>query len=150
MQLWFMPLEKHGQWNEIAGRDGWIKQHSKNQPGSSSMGEKIMTDVQPYLHRIMERLSKPDVQASLKGFNRLLLFRFTDINEDWLIRVVDGKDARLEKNSQTDPDVTVTITSDVLAGIMDHKLNALKAYMQHKIQTKGAMEDLVKMQKLLL
>jgi hypothetical protein len=33
---------------------------------------------------------------------------------------------------------------------MDHKINGMTAYMQRKIQTKGPMEDLIKMQKLML
>lgn len=109
-----------------------------------------MVDVQPYMQRIVDRFSNPAVQTSLKGFTKALLFRFTDTNEDWLIRAVDGKEATLTKETLANPDVTVTTTTEVLAGVMDRKVNAMTAYMQRKIQTKGAMEDLVRMQKLLL
>jgi putative sterol carrier protein len=108
-----------------------------------------MVDVQPYLQRIVDRFSSPGVQSSLKGFTRTLLFRFTDSNEDWLIRAVDGRQATLVKGTQVGPDITITTTTEVLAGVMDRKINALSAYMQRKILTKGAMEDLVKMQKLM-
>jgi putative sterol carrier protein len=109
-----------------------------------------MVEVQPYLQRIIERFNNPSVQSSLKGFTRTLLFRFTDTQEEWVIRAVDGKTASVSKETPANPDITITISSDVLAGIMDHKINAMTAYMQRKIQTKGPMEDLVKMQKLLL
>jgi len=109
-----------------------------------------MVDVQPYMQRIVDRFSNPAVQTSLKGFTKALLFRFTDTNEDWLIRAVDGKEATLTKETLANPDVTVTTTTEVLAGVMDRKVNAMTAYMQRKIQTKGAMEDLVRMQKLML
>jgi putative sterol carrier protein len=109
-----------------------------------------MADVQPYLQRIVDRFSNPSVQSSLKGFTRALLFKFTDTKEDWLIRAVDGKEATLVKETLANPDITITTTTDVLAGIMDKKINAMTAYMQRKIQTKGAMEDLMKMQKLML
>jgi len=109
-----------------------------------------MADVQPYLKRIVDRFSNPSIQSSLKGFTRALLFKFTDTNEDWLIRTVDGKEATLLKETVANPDITVITTTDVLAGIMDKKLNAMTAYMQRKIQTKGPMEDLMKMQKLML
>ena len=109
-----------------------------------------MVDVQPYLQRIIERFSNPSVQSSLKGFTRALLFKFTDTKEEWVIHAVDGKTATLARETPANPDITITISSDVLAGIMDHKINAMTAYMQRKIQTKGPMEDLVKMQKLLL
>ncbi len=109
-----------------------------------------MIDVQPYLQRIVERFSMPSVQSSLKGFTRVLLFRFTDTQEDWLIRAKDGKEATLEKGTLANPDVTITTTTEVLAGVMDRKINAMTAYMQRKIQTKAPMDDLVKMQKLML
>jgi len=109
-----------------------------------------MVDVQPYLQRIVDRFSNPSVQSSLKGFTRGLLFRFTDTKEDWAIHAVDGKEATLVKETLATPDVTITTTTEVLAGVMDRKINAVTAYMQRKIQTKGPMEDLMKMQKLML
>ncbi len=109
-----------------------------------------MTEVQPYPQRIVARFANPSVQSTMKGFTRLLLFHFTDTNEDWVIHAVDGKEATLSKETSATPDVTITTTTDVLAGVMDHKINGMTAYMQRKIQTKGPMEDLMKMQKLML
>jgi putative sterol carrier protein len=109
-----------------------------------------MVNVQPYLQKIVDRFSNPSVQSSLKGFTRTLLFRFTDTNEDWLIRAVDGKEATLVKETLANPDITITTTTEVLSGVMDRKINGMTAYMQRKIQTKGPMEDLIKMQKLML
>ncbi len=109
-----------------------------------------MVDVQPYLQRILDRFNNPSVQSSLKGFTRTLLFRFTDTHEDWLIKAIDGREATLVKETSSNPDVIITTTTDVLSGVMDRKINPLGAYMQRKIQTTGSMDDLVKMQKLLL
>lgn len=109
-----------------------------------------MVDVQPYLQKIVNQFSNPVVQSSLKGFSRVLLFRFTDTNEDWLIRTVDGKAATLVKDTLANPDILVTTTSTVLTGVMDRKINGLLAYMQGKIKVQGPMEDLMKIQKLLL
>ncbi len=109
-----------------------------------------MIDVQPYMQRVIDRFNTPSIQASLKGFTRALLFKFTDTKDDWLIRTVDGKEATLSKETLEHPDITIISTTDVLAGIMDHKINAMTAYMQRKIQTKGPMEDLMKMQKLIM
>jgi putative sterol carrier protein len=109
-----------------------------------------MVDVQPYLQRIADQFENPKMQTSLKGFTRTMLFRFTDTNEDWVIRTVDGEKATLVKDSHINPDLTVTTTAEVLTGVMDRKINALVAYMQRKIQVQGSMEDLMKLQKLLL
>lgn len=109
-----------------------------------------MADVKPYLQKMVDRFANPGVQAALKGFTKSLQFKFTDTNEDWLIRSVDGKEATLTQETVEKPDIVVTIATDILVGIMDKKINGTTAYMQRKIQVKGAMEDLMKLQKLML
>jgi putative sterol carrier protein len=109
-----------------------------------------MAEVKPYLEKIIARFAQPNVQATLKGFTRNLQFRFTDTKEDWLIRSVDGKEGTLTQETLEKPDILITTTTDILAGIMDKKINGTTAYMQRKIQVKGPMEDLMKMQKLML
>jgi putative sterol carrier protein len=56
----------------------------------------------------------------------------------------------LVKGTHSSPDLTVTTTAEVLTGVMDRRINGMAAYMQRKIQIKGSMEDLMKLQKLLL
>ena len=109
-----------------------------------------MTDVKPYLQKMVERFANPSVQAALKGFNKTIQFKFTDTKEDWLLRTVDGTSATLTQETLEKPDIVVTISTDILAGIMDKKVNGTTAYMQRKIQVKGAMEDLMKLQKLMM
>ncbi len=109
-----------------------------------------MVDIQPYLQRMVDRFAIPSVQASLKGFTKTLQFKFTDTNEIWLIRAVDGKEASLAKETLETPDILVTLATDILAGIMDKKINGTTAYMQRKIQVKGKMEDLMKLQKIMM
>ena len=109
-----------------------------------------MADIQPYLQRMLDRFANPSVQTSLKGFTRTLQFKFTDTNESWLIRAVDGKEAALSQETLEKPDILVTISTDILAGIMDKKVNGTTAYMTRKLQVKGAMEDLMKLQKIMM
>lgn len=107
-------------------------------------------DIQPYLQKMVDRFANPGVQAALKGFTKTLQFKFTDTNESWLIRALDGKEATLAQEAVEKPDILVTVATDILAGVMDKKINGTTAYMQRKIQVKGAMEDLMKLQKLML
>ena len=109
-----------------------------------------MADIKPYLQKMVERFANPNVQASLKGFTKTLQFKFSDTAENWLIRTVDGKEAVLTQEALEKPDILVTITTDILAGIMDKKVNGTTAFMQRKIQVKGAMEDLMKLQKIMM
>ncbi len=109
-----------------------------------------MTDIQPYLQKIIDRFANPGVQVALKGFTKTLQFKFTDTNETWLVRAVDGTSATLTQEAVEKPDILVTMATDILAGVMDKKINGTTAYMQRKIVVKGAMEDLMKLQKLML
>jgi|PlaIllAssembly_1097288.scaffolds.fasta_scaffold204395_1 putative sterol carrier protein len=109
-----------------------------------------MTNIKPYLQKIVNRFSNPDVQSALKGFSRSIQFRFTDTNEAWLMKTFDGRQATFTQSVIAKPDVLITTTTDILAGILDKKMNGAAAYMQRKLRVKGAMEDLLKLQKLLM
>ncbi len=109
-----------------------------------------MAEIKPYLQKMVDRFADPGVQSALKGFTKNLQFKFTDTNELWLIRAEDGCKATLSQETLEKPDVLITSTTDVLSGIMDKKVNGTAAYMQRKIQVKGAMEDLMKLQKLMM
>jgi putative sterol carrier protein len=113
-------------------------------------GAPPVADIQPYLQRIVERFANPGVQASLEGFTRTLQFKFTDTQEGWLIRATDGKQATLTAETVDKPDIYITTATGVLAGVMDKKINGTTAFMQRKIVVKGAMEDLLKLQKVML
>lgn len=108
-----------------------------------------MQDIQPYLRRIVDRFADPRVQAALKGFTKTLLFTFTDTRETWTIRAADGREAALAREAVEGPDIMVTTATDTLAGVMDGKINPAAAYLQRKIRVKGAMETLLKLQKLM-
>ena len=106
-----------------------------------------MVEIQPYIQKMADRFADPNIQQSFKGFTKTLLFKFTDTKEEWVLKAVDGSSATVAKESPASADVTITTTTDVLAGIMDKKINGTMAYMTRKLQVKGAMEDLMKLQK---
>ena len=109
-----------------------------------------MADIYPFLSKITDRFNDPAVQESFKGFTRKIVFDFTDTKEQYLISVIDGKTATLEKAAAATGDVVVTTTTDVLAGIMNKTANPVTSYVTRKLKVKGSMDDLMKMQKLML
>ena len=109
-----------------------------------------MADIIPLLDRIKGRFDEPSIQESFKGFTKKIMFDFTDTKEQYLLSVVDGKQASVEKSSPQAADVLVTISTDTLAGIMNRKTNPVTAYMTRKIKVKGSMDDLMKLQKIML
>ncbi len=107
-----------------------------------------MTDILPYLQRVQERFSDPRTRDTFKTFSKTLLFEFPDTSQLFTLAVVEGQ-AKLEEQAVANPDVKVIINTDILAGIMDRKVNPITAYMTRKIKVQGAQEDLLKLQKLL-
>jgi putative sterol carrier protein len=107
-----------------------------------------MVDIRPYLEHVRERFSDPKLQESFKTFSKTLLFEFPDSQQAFVLSVISGQ-ATLEERAAENPDVKVTANTDVLAGVMDRKVNPVTAYMTRKIKVQGAQEDLMKLQKLL-
>lgn len=107
-----------------------------------------MTQIRPYLERVQERFADPRLQGSFKTFSKTLLFEFPDTQQHFTIVVNEGN-AALQEVLTENPDVKVTVNTDILAGIMDHKVNPMMAYMTRKVKVQGAQDDLMKLQKLL-
>ncbi len=108
-----------------------------------------MTEVEPYLRRVVDRFADPGTQKAFRGFNRTLQFRFTDTGESWLLRIVDGRYATLTMEAAEKPDILVEMATDDFAGVMKRRLHPVKAYTQGRIRVKGEMPDLVKLSWLL-
>ena len=108
-----------------------------------------LADILPYLQRIQDRFSEPSLQASFQDFTKTLLFDFPDTKQSYVLTVVNGN-ATIGEKSIANPDIKVTSNTDVLAGIMDKKVNPITAYMTRKIKVQGAQEDLMRLQKLML
>lgn len=108
-----------------------------------------MVDIFPALVLVKNRFSDPDVKEKFKDTVKKVQFEFTDTKEQYLLSIENGT-ANLAKEAVNTPDVLVTTTTDILAGIMNKKVNPVIAYSTRKIKVKGTMEDLLKLQKLLM
>jgi putative sterol carrier protein len=108
-----------------------------------------MSDILPYLERIHGRFADPTLRDYFKNYSKTLQFEFPDTHQTFVLTIVEG-DATLEEKTIAHPDMKVTTNTDVLAGIMDKKINPITAYMTRKIKAQGEQEDLLKLQKLML
>ncbi len=109
-----------------------------------------MADVYPLLSMLKEKFNEPSIQETFKGFTKKIMFDFTDTKEQYVISVEDGKTATLDKAAAGNADVVVTTTTDILAGIMNKTVNPVTSYVMRRLKVKGSMEDLMKLQKLML
>ena len=102
------------------------------------------------IRMIKERLDQPSLQQSLKGFSKTIQFSLTDLKEDYVFKLDDGRVSSLEKKSEPNANIIITTTNTLMEGTMNKRENAATAYMTGKIKVKGAMEDLMRLQGLMM
>lgn len=108
-----------------------------------------MADIYPVLTEIKERFANPEIKEKFKDVVKKVQFDFSDTKEQYLLNIQNGT-ATLSKETVPNADIMVSTTTDILAGIIAKKVNAVVAYSTRKIKVKGSMEDLLKLQKLLI
>jgi putative sterol carrier protein len=108
-----------------------------------------MTEIVPYLERIRARFEQPEMRSAFQGFARSIQFMFPDLQRNFVLRIAQDGNATLTEETVPQPDIKVTTNSDVLAGILDRKVNPELAFVTRKLKASGSMEDLLKLQKLL-
>jgi len=85
----------------------------------------------------------------LKGLTKTLQVSLTDLKEDYVFSIQNGVLSGVEKKSLPTPDISVTIASSLMEGIMNRTSNGILAYFTGKLKMKGTREDLLKLQKLI-
>src|SRR5436309_15385272 len=81
-----------------------------------------MADIVPYLERIRARFEQPETQAAFQGFARIIQFMFTDLQRNFALSIAQDGNATLTEETVPQPDIKVTTSSDILAGILDRPL----------------------------
>ena len=107
-------------------------------------------EVMKGLERVKARFDDPAIKEKFKDFTKKMQFSFTDLNTSFVMDIENGEVRSLEEKNIEKPDILVTTTSDIFLGILDKKVNPMTSYMTGKIKVKGAMGDLLKLQKIML
>lgn len=108
-----------------------------------------MADIVPYLEQICARFVQPEMRATFRGFTKTMQFTFSDLQRDFTLSIAEDGSATLTEQTVPRPDVKVTTSSDILAGIIERTVNPIQAYITRKLKVTGQMEDLLRLQKLL-
>lgn len=87
--------------------------------------------------------------AKMKGINAVYQFDLSGDNGGvFHVKVADGS-AVLEEAAHDSPNITITMSADDFANMLDGKLNATSAFMAGKLKVKGDMSLAMKLQSLL-
>jgi putative sterol carrier protein len=106
-------------------------------------------DVLQHLETVRKKFENPDTKAKFVGFDRILEFRFTDLELSFHTRVHDQIMEPFTEGSVENPNLLVITDSGTLIGILEGNFSPLDAYSIGKLKAKGSMTDLLKLQVLM-
>jgi len=101
------------------------------------------------LDGIRKKFDEPDMKEKFKGFRRDMQFRFPDLNTSYVLSVAEDASASLKEGTVEKPNITVEMDSATFLGIRNKTISGTQAYMSGKLKVKGAMPDLLKLQRLM-
>jgi aldehyde:ferredoxin oxidoreductase len=99
-------------------------------------------DVQKYGH--------PSISHNFRGWNKDMLYYFTDLDRYYVIRFVDGRAEKPEKldGPLEKPEITYEMDSRVLKAMSEGELSGEQAYLKRLLRMKASFGDMMKLQSL--
>ena len=106
--------------------------------------EALLTVLEKAQRKMFDQNGEPVV----KGWNKRILYYFTDVNEYWLVKVVVGKPEppAQQPGNLDEVDVRLTMSTDTFAGVVNGEIPGLQAFTTGKVRVKASLSDLSKLQ----
>lgn len=100
------------------------------------------------LDEARKKLLTEDAKKEFKGWDRTIQYYFTDSDEYWHFKVEDGIPNELVNAEAEDADIQFKMTEDTLIGLIDGRINGMRAFTRGEIKVKASLKDISKLQKL--
>ncbi len=84
-----------------------------------------------------------------RKWNKTMSFEFTDLNKTLYFIIKAGVPGEVIEGEPDKSNIKITTDSDTWVKIMTGELGGMKAYTAKKLNVKGSMPDLLKLQKLM-
>lgn len=94
------------------------------------------------------KLDDPAYKERFKDFEKIMQFKFTDVDFSILMEFKD-ETCTVKEGSIENPDVLIETESEIILGISDGEVSPTKAFMGGKLKAKGDMKDMLKIQMLM-
>ena len=90
------------------------------------------------------------VARNFKGWNKSMQYHFTDRDEYYLLKMVDGQPQPPEQVAEPleKPDIQYEMDTETLRAMTRKEISGLQAYQQKRIKLKCSMSDMMKLQSL--
>ncbi|MFX1324768.1 MAG: SCP2 sterol-binding domain-containing protein [Promethearchaeota archaeon] len=110
-----------------------------------------MVDKEVLLKILDEQTNKythEKVAKSFKNWNKSFQYYFTDINEYYNFKLINGEPTPIVKGKIERPDIEYTMSTESFMALSRKEISGLKLYQQKKIRIKASMPEIIKLQKL--
>jgi hypothetical protein len=100
------------------------------------------------LEKARQRMLDANGEPVVKGWNRQILYYFPDVEEYWLMQVVEGMpEPPAQQPDEVDgADIRLTMAAETFIGLMNGTVNSTQAFITGKVKVKASMADMGKMQ----
>ncbi len=97
--------------------------------------------------KIRERMLNADGTPVLPDWTRQIQFHFPDVQQYWLLDVVNGLPQHLvQQDEEAEADVRISMSSDTFVKLMERSLSGFVAMTRGLIKIKASMADMRRMQ----
>ncbi len=100
------------------------------------------------IDELYEKFQEEKAKEVFKGWNKTMLFQFTDINEYWHMKVIDGIAQPKEEGFVENADIIYIMKTGVFVKVMRGEMSAVSALRRKLIKVKASVKDLIKLMKL--
>ncbi|MBM4235046.1 MAG: SCP2 sterol-binding domain-containing protein [Firmicutes bacterium] len=107
-----------------------------------------MADFKTVLDSLNKKIAAAD-PAKMKGVSAVYQFELSGDDGGVFHAAVDDGKATVVEAAHDSPNITITMTAEDFAAMLEGKLNATSAFMAGKLKVKGDMSLAMKLQSLL-
>jgi putative sterol carrier protein len=100
------------------------------------------------LEKARQKMIRENGEPVIEKWNRQILYYFSDTDEYWLMKVVDGRPGSpvQQPDEVDDADIRLTMTNETFIGLMNGTVNGMQAFLGGRVKVKASMADMGKMQ----
>jgi hypothetical protein len=100
------------------------------------------------LEKARQKMIRENGEPVIENWNRQILYCFSDRDEYWLMKVVNGRPGLpVQQPDEVDEvDIRLTMTTETFIGLMNGTINGMQAFVGGRIKVKASMADMGKMQ----
>lgn len=100
------------------------------------------------MNKFRSKIQEEKFARHFKKWNKTMQYHFTDTNEHYYIKLVDGIPEDVVEGQAEKPEISYSMSTDLFMQIQRGEISGLKAYNSGKLKVKASMSDLIKLQKL--